>query len=243
MKLLLTSSGITNATIRNALVELLGKPIEESSALFVPTGIYPFRDGFRSGYRATIGQLGGPMAALGWKSMGVLELTALPSIDPEAWQPTVRETDALLIWGGDPVYLAHWLRESGLAALLPSLTETVYVGTSAGAIAAADTFVESYSNPPKRAGEVLKTEDAVVETPDGDIPVKYVTARGIGLIDFTIIPHLEVPNHEDAWMTNAQNWASRMPGPTYAIDDNSAIRVVDGAVEVVSEGHWKLFDS
>jgi dipeptidase E len=243
MKLLLTSSGITNASIEAALVDLMGKPIAEATALFVPTGMYPFRDGFRYGYRATIGQLGGPMAALGWKSMGVLELTALPSIDPEAWQPTVRETDALLIWGGDPVYLAHWLRESGLAALLPSLTETVYVGTSAGAIAAADTFVESYSNPPKRAGEVLNTEDAVVETPDGDISVKYVTARGIGLIDFTIIPHLDVPNHEDAWTANAEKWASRMPGPTYAIDDNSAIKVVGDAVEVVSEGNWKLFNS
>jgi len=45
MKLLLTSSGITNASIHDALVELLGKPIAESNALCIPTGIYPFPGG------------------------------------------------------------------------------------------------------------------------------------------------------------------------------------------------------
>jgi dipeptidase E len=37
MKLLLTSGGVTNDSIRNALVDMLGKPIEEADALFVPT--------------------------------------------------------------------------------------------------------------------------------------------------------------------------------------------------------------
>ncbi len=243
MKLLLTSSGIKNATIEAALVELLGKPVAESSALFVPTGIYPFRDGFRFGYRATVGQVGGPMAALGWKEMGVLELTALPSIDPEAWQPTVRDTDALLVWGGDPVYLSHWLRESGLAALLPSLTNTVYVGTSAGAIATAHTFAETYSDQPKRDGEILKTEEVVFDTPEGPQTIELVTARGIGLVDFNVIPHLNGPNHSDVTVANSQKWAARMPGPTYALDEESAIKVVDGRVEVVTEGNWKLFNA
>ena len=243
MKLLLTSSGITNPTIEAALVELLGKPIEEANALFVPTGIYPFRDGFRVGYRATVGQIGGPMAALGWKSMGVLELTALPSIDPEAWQPTVRDTDALLIWGGDPVFLAYWLRESGLAELLPSLSDTVYVGTSAGAIAATTVFAETYSDQPKRTGDILKTEELVLETSEGEETVDLVTARGLGLVSFTVIPHLNGPHHQDLTEANAEKWAARMPGPTYAIDDDTAIKVVDGEVEVVTEGHWELFDS
>src|SRR5262245_60930790 len=104
MKLLLTSSGIKNASINNALVELLGKPIAESSALFIPTAIYPFPGGARMAWRALGGESAGTLAGLGWKSMGVLELTALPSIDPEAWVPTVQETDALLVWGGDVLY-------------------------------------------------------------------------------------------------------------------------------------------
>jgi len=241
MKLLLTSSGIKNATIEAALVDLLGKPINEANALFVPTGIYPFAGGARFGYGAIVGKVGGPMAALPWKSMGVLELTALPSVDEEAWVPMLRETDALLVWGGDPVYLAHWLRESGVAALLPSLTNTVYVGTSAGAIATAHTFAETYSNQPKRDGEILKTEQIVFDTQEGEEMVELVTAPGIGLVDFNFIPHLNGPNHADVTVANSARWAARMPGPTYALDEESAIKVVDGQVEVVTEGHWELF--
>ena len=42
-------------------------------------------------------------------------------------------------------------------------------------------------------------------------------------------------------MANAERWAAAMPVPAYAIDDQTAIQVTDGSVEVVSEGHWKLF--
>ena len=74
------------------------------------------------------------MCELGWKSLGVLELTALPSIDEELWVPLVQETDVLLVNGGDTLYLCYWMRQSGLADLLPSLRETVYVGLSAGSM-------------------------------------------------------------------------------------------------------------
>jgi dipeptidase E len=241
VKLLLTSSGISNPTIEAALVDLLGKPIAESSALFVPTGIYPFPGGGRYAYLAMKGELGGPLAGLGWQSMGVLELTALSSIDDDAWKPTVAETDALLVWGGDPVFLAYWLRESGLADFLPSLTDTVYVGTSAGAIATAATFAETYSDPPKRRGDMLKTEAIAFDTPRGPISRTLVTAHGMGLVDFAVIPHFDHPDHEDASAANAEKWAAHIPAPTYAIDDQTAIKVVDGEVEVMSEGKWTLF--
>src|SRR6187397_533025 len=112
MRLLLTSSGIKNASIHDALVDLLGKPIADSTALFIPTAIYPFPGGGGMAFRAMTGQMGGPLASLGWKSLGVLELTALPTIDREAWLPTVQDTDALLVWGGDVLYLTHWMKES-----------------------------------------------------------------------------------------------------------------------------------
>ena len=141
MKLLLTSSGISNPTIRDVLVDLLGKPIAESSALFVPTAIYPFPGGAGNAFRAISGNAKSPLCGLGWKSLGVLELTALPSIDKEVWVTAVQESDALLVWGGDPVYLAYWMKHSGLADLLPSLRpEMVYVGVSAGSIAMASRF-------------------------------------------------------------------------------------------------------
>ncbi len=83
MKLLLTSNGVTNASIRNALTALLGKPIAESNALFVPSGIYPFRGGAYMAMRSIVAE--SSMCNLGWKSVGLLELTALPSIDKNIW--------------------------------------------------------------------------------------------------------------------------------------------------------------
>ncbi len=249
MKLLLTSAGIKNTSIHNALVDLLGKPIAESSALVIPTAIYPFPGGAAGAYRAIRGIAASPLCELGWKSLGVLELTALPSIDDEAWIPTVQETDALLVWGGDPLYLSYWMRQSRLANLLPSLRrESVYVGVSAGSMATAATFGETYLDPPKGArasGEALTSEDIVFATPQGDISRNLVTAHGVGLVDFAVIPHLDHEDHPDASLANAKQWAARLqaqvPVPTYAIDDQTAIQVVDGAVEVISEGHWQLF--
>ncbi|HEY7019617.1 MAG TPA: Type 1 glutamine amidotransferase-like domain-containing protein [Ktedonobacterales bacterium] len=241
MRLLLTSSGISNTSIHDALEELLGKPIAESSALFIPTAIYPFPGGAGMAWRAISGKSGGPLCGLGWKSMGLLELTALPSIDDEAWVPTVQETDALLVWGGDPLYLSYWMRQSGLADLLPSLREAVYVGVSAGSMVMAPTFGETYPDPPRGSGEALTSEDIVFATPQGDIGRILVTAQGVGLVDFALIPHLDHEHHPDASLANAEKWAAKIPAPTYAIDDQTAIKVVDGAVEVVSEGRWKLF--
>src|SRR3978361_2436543 len=141
MRALLTSSGISNGSILDALVDLLGKPIAESNALFIPTAIYPFPGGPGMAWRAICGKAASPLCELGWKSLGVLELTALPSIDEAAWVPTVRDADALLVWGGDPLFLANWMRLSGLTALLPTLrSEAVYVGVSAGRTRAAAPF-------------------------------------------------------------------------------------------------------
>jgi dipeptidase E len=242
MRLLLTSGGIKNSSINDALVDLLGKPIAECTALFIPTAIYPFPGGAYGAWRAIGGEASSLLCDLGWKSLGILELTALPSIEEAAWVPTVREADALLVWGGDPLFLANWMRRSGLTELLPTLrSEAVYVGVSAGSIAATATFVETYDEPPRGNDGPLKSEDIVFSTPQGDVDRILVTGQGAGLVDFGVIPHLEHPNHPDASLANAERWAARIPAPTYAIDDESAIKVVDGAVQVVSEGRWKLF--
>lgn len=242
MRALLTSSGVSNGSIRDALVGLLGKPISESDALFIPTAIYPFPGGPGMAWQALSGQAQGLLCDLGWKSLGILELSVLPSIDEAAWVPSVRAADALLVWGGDPLFLADWMRRSGLADLLPTLrSEAVYVGVSAGSMAVTSTFVETYTNPPRGKDKPLKSEDIVFSTPDGDVGRTLVTGQGAGLVDFAVIPHLEHPHHPDASLANAERWAAHIPAPTYAIDDDTAIKVVDGDVEVVSEGQWKLF--
>ena len=225
MKLLLTSGGVTNTSIRDALVEMLGKPIQESHALCIPTAEWghpwctpasAWR--FVSGH-APAGQATSPMVDLGWKSVGVLELTALPSIAQERWVPWVREADVLLVDGGDATFLCHWMRESGLADLIPSLTETVWVGVSAGSMVMT----------PRIGDDFVSWEGA-----HGD-------DRTLGLVDFSIFPHL---NHPDmAWnnMANAEKWAAEIAGPAYAIDENTAIMVNGGTVEVISEGEWRSF--
>lgn len=220
MKLLLTSAGFTNASIEGALVGLLGKPVAEASALFVPTAIHALPGGTRIAHRMIAGrEPRSPMCELGWKSLGVLELTALPSIDEELWVPTLRETDVLLVGGGDPLYLCHWMRESGLAGLLPSLHETVYVGLSAGSMALTPHIGEDFVQwrPPSGGDE------------------------GLGMVEFSIFPHLDHPELPDNSMADAQRWAAALPVPGYAIDDQTAITVSNGAVEVISEGHWTLF--
>jgi dipeptidase E len=224
MKLLLTSSGISNPSIEDALVGLLGKPIAESSALIVPTAIYPFPEGPSGAWRAICGKAPGPLAEVGWKSLGVLELTALPSIKKESWVPLVRETNALLVWGGHVMYLCYWMRQSGLADLLPSLSDLVYVGVSAGSI-----VMTPYN------GDVEFNLQTIAEgsdaTREGD--------RALGFVDFTVRVHLDREGFES--MAEVEKWAAGIPVPTYAIDDETAIRVIDGIPEVVSEGNWKLF--
>ena len=219
MKLLLTSAGIKNTSIHDALVDLLGKPIAQSSALCIPTAIYPFPGGPATAYRFISGRTATPVCALGWKSLGVLELTALPSIKAAYWIAAVQETDALLVFGGDVWYLCRWMRESGVAALLPALRETVYVGVSAGSMVTAPMFGETYDDP---------------TTP-------FVIATGLGLVDFAVLPHLDHADHPESSTAKVERMAAEVPVPTYAIDDETAIKVVDGTVDVVTEGHWKRF--
>jgi len=220
MRFLLTSAGIKNTSIHDALVDLLGKPIAESSALCIPTAAYAQPGGAGHAWRLISGrQPICPMCELGWKSLGVLELTALPSIDRELWVPMVQETDALLVGGGDPLYLSYWMQQSGLADLLPSLRETVYVGLSAGSMVMAPSIGEDFVrwSPPSGGDSTL------------------------GVVDFSIFPHLDHEKLPENTMADAEKWAAGMSVPGYAIDDQTAIVVIDGAVEVVSEGHWKLF--
>ena len=223
MKLLLTSAGVQNDSIRKALVELLGKPIEESSALCIPTASYGHPNvGPGAGpWRFISGNSPLHMVDLGWKSMGVLELTALPSISREHWVPAVRETDALLVNGGDALYLAHWMRESGLADLLPELDDTVWVGLSAGSMVMA----------PRMGDDFIQWRP-----PSGE-------DRGLGVVDFHIGPHLAPDGMPGNSMAELEAWAATIDGPAYVMDDATAIQVVDRVVEVVSEGEWKLLNS
>jgi dipeptidase E len=218
LKLLLTSGGVTNASIHSALVRLLGKPVAECHALCIPTAQWGHPMCGPASVRRFVAAEPKPdwqhTSGLGWASLGVLELTALPTIGAQRWVPWVLEADVLLVDGGDATFLCHWMRESGLADLLPSLTGKVWVGVSAG---------------------------SMVMTPRiGDYFVEWPSApddRTLGVVDFSIFPHLDLfPTNT---MADAERWAADIGGPAYAIDEQTAISVVDGVAEVISEGQWK----
>ncbi len=220
MKLLLTSGGITNASIRAELERLLGKPIEEAHALFVPTAQWGHpMCGPQSVWRSASGRWPDQttLTEHGWASVGILELTALPSIGTERWTPWVQDADVLLVDGGEAVYLAHWMKESGLAAMLPAL-DLVWVGVSAGSMVMTP-----------RIG------DQFVDWRSGD-------DHTLGLVDFSIFPHLDYPGWDGNTTDAAHRWAAGIDGPAYAIDDQTAISVDGDSVTVVSEGAWERFD-
>jgi dipeptidase E len=160
------------------------------------------------------------MVDLGWKSVGVLELTALPTIDEERWVPVVEEADVLLAAGGDALYLCYWMRQSGLAGLMPSLNDTVWVGLSAGSMVMTPRIGEDFVG---------------WRPPIGDDST-------LGVVDFSICPHLVPDGGAGNTMAEAEAWAATIDGPAYVIDDETAIRVVDGMVDVVTEGEWKLLN-
>ena len=221
MKLLLTSAGVKNQSIHNALVEMLGKPIAESNALCIPTASYGHVGGWAGSYRFIHGVATTPMTELGWKSLGVLELSTLPTLPREYWVPFVQETDILLVNGGDPMYLGYWIRESGLADLIPSLVDTVWMGLSAGSLVMAPNIGLDFTSWPVPGG--------------GDTT--------LGIVDFAMFPHLDHPALPENTMKDAEQWAAGMSIPCYAMDDDTALRVLDGTVDVISEGNWKLFNA
>ena len=222
MKLLLTSAGIRNPSIEAALLSMLGRPIAECAALCIPTASYghPMAGPVNARNFVAGSEPNCPMTGLGWRTVGLLELTALPSLGDDRWTEWVRAADVLLVDGGDARYLAHWLRQSGLAALLPSL-DVVWVGLSAGSMVMTPrigpAFVEWHPE---------QNDD-----------------RTLGLVNFSIFPHLGHPQLPWNTIENARRWAAGIDGPCYAIDDETAIAVHDGRVEVISEGTWeKLHD-
>jgi dipeptidase E len=222
MKMLLTSAVIKNASIHDALVGLLGKPIADANALCIPTAGYGHPQGSPGGaWRFICGKAHTPMCELGWKSLGVLELTALPSLDRERWVQWVRDADILLVNGGDALYLCHWMRQSGLADLLPSLRDTVWAGLSAGSMVMA----------PRIGADFVGWK-----APSGN-------DNALGIVDFAIFPHLDHERLPENTMADAERWAAGLGCPAYAIDDDTAIKVVDGSVNVVSEGHWRHFSA
>lgn len=230
MKLLLTSIGVTNESIRKALVNLLGKPVEECRATQISTALYASPSGPEDAC-----QMVKHYGEMGWKELGTLELTALPTIEEEHWLPFVESSDAILVSGGNTGYLSYWFQQSGFAERLPGLLEErVYFGISAGSA-----MVTPGLNYDRDRFE--KTGVYYDDEYEEAAPRNAGSAWAMGLVSFAFRPHLNADYFPTANMGMMERAAAKLDYPLYAIDDATAIKVVDGEVEVVSEGEWRLF--
>lgn len=219
MKFLLTSGGITNKSIEKAMIELVGKPIAETSILFVPTAANTI-PGDKSWLIKNIQQLQNK----GYKFVDVLDIAG---ISQNIWQPRFEAVDLIYFGGGDVQYLVKEMRGCGLDTMLPELLKTrVYMGISAGSMAVAQLL-------PSALMEKLYDDDPAEAGPQ-TIPLGYV--------DCLFVPHFNSKDFENVRKEMIEPFRSQLKYPLYALDDESALKVVDGKIEVVSEGKYLVFE-
>ena len=230
MRALLTSRGLTNASIRNAVVELTGKPIEETTAVFVPTAMHAVPGGGEYLWEQLAQQ-----RQIGWKPIGILELTAVPSTGEEHWLAPLREADVIMVGGGNTPYLSHWFERSGFAGALPQLLQrSVYIGVSAGSMVLTQSFGINR--------ERLAATGVYADDQYGDIaPRNAGSDFTLKLVPFTLRPHLNATYFDHVTLRDMEEVVGGVDVPLYAIDDQTAIKVVGDRIDVVSEGEWKLF--
>jgi len=219
MKLLLTSAGLANYSIRDALEGLVGKPLDETTLAFIPTAA----NVEKGDKEWLIKDLSDARAI--FFSVDIVDISAIPK---ELWLPRLEAVDVLLFGGGNTFHLMHWIEKSGLKDTLPKLLETkVYVGISAGSIVACPTLLTSQSDRTFYYGDEAKG---------------YTNDNGLGLVNFHVRPHLNSPYFPNIREPLLEKLAAEIKEPLYGIDDETAIVVEDGNISIISEGVWKKFN-
>jgi dipeptidase E len=219
MKFLLTSNGLSNDSIAKALFELVGKAASETSITFIPTAMN-VGAGDKEWFIDDLYNL----KKQGLKSIDIVDISALPK---EIWLPRIEAADVLFFSGGNSFHLMRWLNESGLAELLPELLKTrVYAGISAGSMVTNPTLALS-----------SKDKKIYYEEKFG-----YNNEKALGFVDFYVRPHFNSPHFPQARKEYLEEVAKDIPDTIYALDDNSALKVIDDKVEIVSEGEYLILN-
>ena len=214
MKLLLTSGGLTNDSIAKSLFDLVGKKPEDTSLVFIPTA-----SNVEMGDKDWLINDLINLKKQSFKSIDIADISALPE---DIWKQKFDEADVLFFEGGNTYYLMEWINKSGLVKLLPEYLKTkVWVGVSAGSMVT-------------NSDLALKISQALY---DEDLD-KIGDMQGLNYVDFYFIPHLNSPYFPKLIEENIKKMADRISKKIYAMDDQSALKVVDGKVEVISEGKW-----
>ena len=218
MKLLLTSAGITNNKIKEALATLCNKKFSECTTIFVPTAANT-----EAGDKGRLIDNFIEFQNLGLKELDIVDISALCREDILV---RFKSADILVFGGGNTFHLMHWLEKLGLKEEMQELLSTrVYFGISAGSMVSTANLILSDSNR-------LYSEYAG--------PVDRID--GLGLVDFHIRPHFNSPHFPDVNSENLKKIAKDFKEPIYAIDDNTAIMIKDGSIKIVSEGKWEKFN-
>lgn len=218
MKLLLTSSGITNKSIERALLHLLGRPFDQANLTFIPTAA-----NVEKGDKTWMVNDMNNLRLLGFAALDIMDISA---VSKDIWYPSLESADILVFGGGNVNYLLEWTKKSGLAECLLKLLETkIYVGISAGSMVTAKNISLS------SAGLLY------YEKTDG-----FNNLEGLGLVDFEIRPHLNSEWFPKVTFEYLEKIAVVGGKSFYAIDDSTAVQVIDKKMEVITEGEWKRFN-
>lgn len=214
MKLLLTSGGLTNDSIARALFSLTGKPPEETSIVFVPTA-----SNVEVGDKSW---LINDLFNLKKQNFKSIEITDISAVDEKIWKSSFDRCDVLFFEGGNTYHLMRWLDRTGLSKTLSDLLQDkVYVGVSAGSMV---------TNPDL----VLKLNQQIYE----EDMLETEQMRGLNLVDFYFLPHLNSEWFGKMKRENIEKVGSEIDKTIYALDDQSALKIIDGNIEVISEGEW-----
>lgn len=218
MKLLLTSGGITNKSIEHAFIDLLGKKVEESRALCITSASYPFTRGPFMAYDFITGKKGPTMCSLGFKELGILEVTALPHISDNTLQKQLENVDIILVNGGDPLFLYYFLKQSKLMSHVLE-KDILYVGMS--------------------AGSMILTPDIGIDFIGWNL--YNLPSTTLGVVGFSMFPHLNHPELPNNNLENAKKWAEKLNNACYAIDEQTAFLITETRFEIITEGtYYKL---
>ncbi|MBI4085971.1 MAG: Type 1 glutamine amidotransferase-like domain-containing protein [Candidatus Liptonbacteria bacterium] len=214
MKFLLTSGGITNKSIAKALFQLVGKKPRNTTLVFIPTAA-----NVEKGDKGWVIDDLINLKKQNFKSIDIVDISALPR---KLWEPRLRAADILLFSGGNTFHLMYWLKKSGLAKLLPDLLKTrVYAGISAGSVVTTKNLELSES-------KKLYYED-----------IKGIQdEKGLGFFSFYLRPHLNSSYFPKINRKFLEETAKKLKDPIYALDDQSALKIQNGKIEVISEGKW-----
>ena len=218
MKLFLTSSGITNKTLENTLLRMLNKPFNEASVVFVPTA-----SNIEKGDKGWLIDNLVQLKTLNFKQIDIVDISA---VSESIWKPKLQEADVMFFGGGDPNYLMEWFNKTNMTNILSELLKSkIYVGISAGSMV---------TNPDLS----LKASQELY----GDDLTRTENMKGLGLVDFYFFPHLNSEYFINLRKEKIESLSKKIKGKIYVADDESAVMVVDGKVEIVGEGECLMFN-